>query len=591
MPETVDFSSFAHQGRTGYVISHVRDGIRNAALVAVDGDGKLHAAHVSIAADRLIDEADWIPLKTTEPGTWAHSMLSGQPSDALLDILSIPHVTRPAVSEKLFAEAARQAEEHLPSVSREALAAMSKAPDKRLSTYEFYADPGDRGLYRRQAAHAYPVFADLFNSGLKTKMAIDRGQKLADVLAPLLSDMAQMPVGNALLKRFSKAPALPEGMRLAPVVTFASHVQPDWFPSTEEEWQAFYHVAYALMEDLSVPVQSIQSVLKGSGGKWCDLVQRSLSQAYPDPDDPAFRTPNDHLRSSVSGARDTMEAFTDLVVLPLVAHAQEADDVYLNASIRKGALAWAWDMLFEGRNLPDILDISRRFHQERAGMMEHLSEQWRRENARAQVKEGGWPGLTEPVQAPNGLWLVPLCTPDELKEEGQRMHHCVGGYHSSSKSMGCHIVSVRTVRADGTSTSHSTCEFVGIKSAVPEKLSQRQHKAHHNRTPEAKYLDAIDWYARAIEGGRIKTNWDVIRAFMEGEEVIVGDQVERACGYDWRDRGNLDLAVRPWGQFVTKAYRTKGLDALMDSQQAADIIAGMTPAFLSASTATAPAPA
>lgn len=218
--------------------------------------------------------------------------------------------------------------------------------------------------------------------------------------------------------------------------------------------------------------------------------------------------------------------------------------------------------------------------------MLEMSERYRNAQAKSQIKEGGWPGLTNPVQAPNGLWLVPLCTSDELTEEGRRLSHCVGGYTRQAKECNSHIVSIRTQNPDGSTTSHSTAEFSGIKQAVP-KLHQVQHQAYRNHTPDAVYRDAMGWYVRQVESGRLKTNWELIRAFLD-DTLVVMDQVERLCGYDWRERQNLDMAVRPWGAFVTKAYRTKGLDALMDSDQAGAIIDGMTPAFLSAAPTTAP---
>jgi hypothetical protein len=579
MTTDITFGRYRHHDLSGYVIANVSNGVTNAVMVALDNEGRLSAASLSKAGEVSGDD-QWVSLETRAPGLWAYSMLTGEHSSVLLDMLDIPHVDRAEAAERLFTEAAARSAEFLPEVNREALVAMAKAPEKRLSTYEFYAAGGERGTYRRQAAASYPIFADLFNANLSTKMAIDRGKPLSEILLPILSETAERPIGNAILKRFAQAPALPEGMHLSPILVFASFVQPDWFPKSPEEWKSFYHIAYALVSDLGVPHQSLPALLAGSGGKWSQLAERSVAKAYIDEDDPARADPDTYVRIAAYNARDTLEHFTDMVVLPLIAHAQEADDVYLNASIRKGAKEWAWDMLFEGRNLPDLLDISRRFHQERAGMVE-LTEQYRVAQLKSQVKEGGWPGLTGPVRAPNGLWLVPLCTTEELKQEGQRMNHCVGGYTTTAKACHSHIVSVRTVNPDGSTVSHSTCEFAGIKQAIPTELTKHQHQAHGNHRPDEIYRDAINWYAREIEAGRLKTNWELIRAFLDDKLVVV-DQVERLCGYDWRDRESLDMAVRPWGAFVTKAYRTKGLDALMDSEQAAAIIVGMTPAFLSA---------
>lgn len=573
----INFGRYSYQDKVGYVITAKSNEMTSATMVALDQDGKVHAAHSVF--DGGIEDATWTPLETRENGHWAYSMMTGHPSDALLDALDIPHVDRASLAERLFAEAGAQASQHLSGLNAAALKVMAKAPEKRLSTYEFYAVDGERGLFRQQAAQSFPVFADLFNVNLQTKMAIDRKKPLNDILIPLVSEMTGQEIGKALLKRFSQAPALPEGVRLSTVMNLASRVQLDWFPKSEEDWMSFYTIAVAIEEDLGLPMESLTPLLNGSGGNWADLVRRSVLAAYPEDDHPSRSDPNAYLRTAAFNARDTLECFTDIVVLPLVAHAQEAENVYLNHAIRTAASDWGWKMLFHGRTLPDLLDISRRFHQERAGMME-ISAASRLAQAKSQIKEGGWPGLTAPVQAPNGYWLVPLCTPEELTEEGKRMRHCVGGYSGSAKSCSSHIVSVRTVHPDGTTVSHSTCEFSGITSQVPT-LQERQHQAHGNSRPEAKYLDAIAWYKKQVQQGKLKTNWELIRAFLDNT-LVVTDQVERLCGYDWRDYDSLNKAVRPWGAFVTKAYRTQGLNALMDSAEAGAIIEKLTPAFLSA---------
>nr|WP_250807941.1 PcfJ domain-containing protein [Neorhizobium tomejilense] len=578
MTVKVNFGRYRHQDTAGYVITAEDGGTTSAVMIAMDADGRVSAARANWAGE-LEADPQWIALESREPGQWPYSLMTGTPSIALLDVLGIPHVERDVIAPKLFALAADQAAKELPRLNVEALKAMASSPDKTLSTYDFYAVEGERGLYRQQAAKSFPVFADLFNANLSTKMAIDRKKPLNEILIPVISGMTDVPVGNALLKRFAQAPALPEGMRLGPILTFASRVQPDWYPKSAEEWTAFYTIAYALLEDLAVPPESLGPLLAGSGGKWVQLVERALVKAHPDPNDPAHADPMEYLRGAALNARDTLECFTDMVVLPIVSFKQDADDVYLNVAIRKGASSWAWDMLYEGRNLPDLLDVSRRFHQERAGMME-MSAAARLAQAKSQIKEGGWPGLTAPVRAPNGYWLVPLQTTPELGEEGKRMSHCVGGYTSSAKGCTSHIVSVRTIHEDGRSTSHSTCEFAGITAAVPT-LNIRQHKSHGNGRPDAPFQDAIAWYKREIEAGRLKTNWELIRAFLDNT-LVSTDQVERICGYDWRDYDSLNQAVRPWAAFVTKAYRTKNLDMLMDSEQAQSIIGGMTPAFLSA---------
>jgi hypothetical protein len=584
---TVSYTAISVEAGSGYMISAEFDRVLSETMVVLDAEGRPSAASRSGTERDREKGLAWRKLESNAPGHWAWAMMGGGASPSLLDALGVPHAQRPALADGIFAEASRLALSTMPGISREALAAMARAPERKLSTYEFFAAQGDRGTYRRQAAASYPIFADLFNASLPTKMAIDRGKPLAEILVPLLSGMAGRPVGNAHLKRLAQAAALPEGQRLAPVVEFASHLQPDWFPKTGEEWEAFHRFAAGFVEDLGAPAESLPSLLAGSGGKWMDLARRMLAKAYSDDDHPSRQFPLEYIRTAMVMARDTLDAFTDCVILPVLAHAQEADDVYLNTTIRNAAEAWAWKMLFDGRNIADIADLSRRFHQERAQMMEQ-NEEWRLQQLKSQVAEGAWPGLTAAVEAPNGLWLVPLCNEDELKEEGRRMRHCVGGYGASAKACTSHIVSVRSVDRDGGSKSHSTCEFHGIKQAVPANLTFRQHQAQGNTTPAAPYQDAIAWYQREIVSGRLETNWELIRAFLDDKIVAAMDHVERGCGFDWRDRKALSASVAPWRDFVGKKYRDWNLKMMMECDDAQAIIEMMTPARLTAASQLAP---
>lgn len=580
------FAPYSVDGREGYAIVNTEANVTYAAYVVMDAEGKVTAASISVNGGSVPEGARWTELNARDPGHWAYSMMTGTPSEALLDLVAVPHAERAARAADIFKQCGEAAERFLPNLHKDALAALVKAPEKRLGSYEFYAVDGERGLFRRQAAASYGIFADLFGANLSTKMAIDRKKPLNEILTPLLTQMAENPIGNAHLKRFAQASAVPEGFRLAPIVKFASAVQPDWFPKSEEEWSAFYSVATGLCDYMGVEPKALAPMIAGSAGKWAQLVDRCVDKAYPAADDPNRADPNYAVRVATYNTNDMIETFTDMVVLPLVAFSQEANDVYLNATIRKDAREWAWSILLEGRNIVDILDVSRRFHQERNAIMEH-STAHQAAQAKAQIEENGWPGLTMPIQAPNGRWLVPLTTPQALKMEGQRLSHCVGGYDRVSRECKSHIVSVQTLK-DGHSTSHSTCEFAGITSAVP-KLSVHQHRARSNSNPDAMSHDAMNWYIAGIETGRIPTRWDLIRAFLDNT-LLDMDHVEKLCGYDWRERDNVNRAVQPWAGFVTKEYRKQNLDMMMDSDRAEGIRNEMTPAFLSAASAAAPAP-
>lgn len=76
---------------------------------------------------------------------------------------------------------------------------------------------------------------------------------------------------------------------------------------------------------------------------------------------------------------------------------------------------------------------------------------WTHQNAviRKQVRDSSlstdesWHAITQPVQAPNGLWLVPITTPADLEKEGQNLNHCVDDHLPSCLFDNLHVIGVR----------------------------------------------------------------------------------------------------------------------------------------------------
>src|SRR5690606_9208877 len=119
------------------------------------------------------------------------------------------------------------------------------------------------------------------------------------------------------------------------------------------------------------------------------------------------------------------------------------------------------------------------------------------------VAEDGWPPLCNPVQAPNGVWIVPLTDPRELNDEGRAapdsngvcgLNHCVGGYAYACRSGRSHILSLRAGGSHGPGIKRlSTVE---IMSVVPGEvdLNVRQHRGPSNRAPDRSATLALEWF-------------------------------------------------------------------------------------------------
>lgn len=570
----------------GYVLWS-DDGVHvNYCAVAADGLN-LRCARGSYPRDKrpsVVDLFDHHEEDARADVPWAFAMAGGAAVDYLMDALGIAHVerdrTRPDL-ERIVSESSNIA---LRSIDRDALAVLSKSPSKRPGALAFYSAEGDRGVRRRQAAASYPLLADLLASGLSTKMAIDRSKPLAEPLGQALSGLVNRNVSKALLKRISQCDHVPDGLSLETVVRFMTLVPADWIPTSGAEWEAFCHAAHALLEDLDCGDDDVASLVKGCGGKWQEYCARVTRKAGMDPRDVLWG-----VRRAMFNASEMIDCFAEVAVLPMAAHASPSAEVSVTPEMMLAARRSAFAMLASGRSASDLSDLQRRFHQERETILggTALIEQERLQKLKGEIEEGGWPALTDAVQAPNGLWLVPLTTPKELTAEGasgpdasgvEGLHHCVGGYSSKAKACDCHIVSVRTVHPNGSFSRVSTVEF-GALQPGSDKLSVRQNMARENSAPSAASKDAVNWYVASVASGAIPLNRDQIKAFLDGA-IIPDDGVERICGYDWRERDVLNAGVGPWGPFVVSSFRSMGLDAIMESPQVESVSKLISPDLL-----------
>lgn len=509
--------------------------------------------------------------------SWAYAMLEGAPLAALMDKLGLPLSDRVGTASILADQVAEVSARLRPD--GRALGAMAKAPSRRPGSLAFYVGDGERAERRRQAAASYPLLADLLASGLATKMAIDRGRPLADAAAQALSGLAGRPVSKAVLKRVAAADRLPAGCSIETVSRFMTCVPPDWIHAEGEEWEAFCRIAHALLDDLGAPDGAVPALVSGCSGRWREFAARICRKSGVEADDPG-----EGARRVMFTAAEMIRCFAEVAILPMAAHAGDAGEVSVTPEMVRVAARVAFDALAAGRNAADLGEIQRRWHQERH---EVLAVTGAAERAKEGIEEGGWPGLTHPVMAPNGVWLVPLTNPEQLGWEGSPhrdpngsvgLSHCVGGYDRRAKSCECFIISLRTVSPDGSYTRLSTAEL-GPLPMDESRIKVRQNRARENGDPPPEAHDALSWYLGSIAAGEVKVNREQIAAFLD-QIYVPDDGVERLCGYDWRDRDVLNSAVSPWAPFVSRTWRGQGLDALMDSPGVASITKMIPPDIL-----------
>jgi len=572
LPDAFKLVPISSGAGDGYAVYFHGDAVVTFCAVVADSDGNVTCAKATAVEAEHLDparEVDHSPEDKKSDVPWAFSLMAGGPVDKLLDELSVPLAMRDGISKDVAKAVEQAAALYLPSVKLEALDAMRKSPVRTLAALSYYSAAGERGARRRQAAASYPVLAGLLSTNLSVKMAIDTGKPLADPLAKVLGGFADRPVSKPVLKRTAASEELPDGTSLETVVAFMTLVPHDWIPSGGNEWRAFCTAAHALLEDLRCREEDVLSLVKGCSGKWTEFCARIAKRGgFADGD--VLRA----ARQAMFGAAEMIDIFAEAVVIPLAAHAGESDSVSLTPEMMQVARRSALQLLVSGRNAADVADLQRRWHQEKAAILSAtaIMEEERISRIRGQIS-GEWPLLTSPVQAPNGLWLVPLGSSKELAWEGLEgedpngvpgLQHCVGTYDSKARKLDCHIVSVRTMDDDGSYERLSTVEFAGVKSDS-NRLKILQHQGRGNSNPESRAHDAVSWYMASCAHGLIKINHEQMSVFLDNIPVP-DDGVERVCGYDWRDRSILNTAAGPWAPFVVPGFR-RPLDALMEMEE------------------------
>lgn len=560
----------------GYALSY-RDNVQLSLCVVVgNADGKI--TYSSIRTFDRFNREDAIKILAENPtdprahAPWAFAMLGGDRIDDLMHQLNLPYEHRDEVASELLSLISVE-KFRVSGFDSRGLESINKSYQQTKTAYEFYSGDSDRAHIRRQAASSYPLLADLLSSNLTAKMAVDLKKPIADTIVNLLSKFVDSSITKPILKRLSSADAVPNGVKLSSVVRLMSIVPPDWIPSSGMQWKSFCHVAAGLFEDIDATDQSVDLMTKSVQGKWTEFCQRVIKKSGAEP-----VNIHEDFRMVMRNTSDMLEDFKNFIVLPLSSYGGDSNDVMVTPEMAIASRTTAFEMLLNGKSLPEIADLQRRFHLGRNGILTGTAqvELENREQLRRSIEADTWPGLSDPVQAPNGLWLVPLRSTRELKDEGAAMNHCVGGYTNVAQTCRSFIVSVRSLDENNAiAKRHSTIEFNALNSSN-DVLSVKQNMASGNTTPSPIAKDATAWYISAVLSGQVKLNRKLISAFLD-EIPIPDDAVERLCGYDWKDRETLNQAVIPWFPFVNKKYQELNLDGLMDSDEISAISKMISP--------------
>jgi hypothetical protein len=221
----------------------------------------------------------------------------------------------------------------------------------------------------------------------------------------------------------------------------------------------------------------------------------------------------------------------------------------------------------------------------------------------AKMRRNQWaPMMRKIVQAPNGLYVVPLWNDRMLAHEGGRgrdhmgvfgLSHCVGSYQHRHPQ-GCfrdgkHVVSVRCVIPGGYKRL-GTAEFAPLKGDSPhQKLSLIQFSSLRNTDPSPAAHSALNWFMREVEQGGVVLNIAAINNRKSLPQIKIdtpedrwrgdrdehtvntvnfrlndrdGAKIRTVAGFDWRNPEHFAAIVAGWGHALPKTLRNKSVSEL-----------------------------
>lgn len=446
---------------------------------------------------------------------------------------------------------------------------------------QFYARGGEVGVVRRQAAASFPMLATLLARRARLRTAVDGREGLRPHVALALSRDAQgaPSFGKGPLKKLAKA-RVPLTVPPETLGGALGEIPPDWIPSSDADWEAFQDVveSFGPLVDLGV---DLRTLAEGSKGQWASWTQRLLAAGERDGEDRQRA-----LRGIVADTVTLVRAFGHGVVLPAAVQTGGGDvEAKCGAPARARAREIAFDVLFGGKSGVALVETVRhattqlvRLSAAHTGSDLATAEDLERERIEAKetftTPDGGWPMLTPPVVAPNGVEFVALQHKRELVAEGNAMNHCVGRYSFDEKCLKgeSHIYSLRTEEGGGRL---STLEISGLDPTTG-RVRKKQHYTVHDRTPSQRSLNAEAWFLQAIAERSIPVNEEGVAEFVASSRLRA-TKVAFWSGYDPSDPVGLSNSVEAWSDYLPRHLRGAPWTALVDDrvrELAQDVVPG-----------------
>jgi hypothetical protein len=344
-----------------------------------------------------------------------------------------------------------------------------------LSRYNSFQNSNANSAYRIQAAEAIPLLGYLLGAdnhrAERLRHLVDDGQPLW----PALADTLGVPEETVRWIRSKTADEVGEAWlgRIHTLLPDLSRLPPEKRPRNSEEWTAYTDFILVLNEYDARPARNYW--LKDLARLGWLPARQKFAAMNADPAD--LLEVHDFVSGLTQALYYELTPEPDLPAIRRVGRSCDDDDWQ--------ALAQAVGGMFYGASILKQVRASLCWHELQLRPEEEAADPF--EEIPDSRALSNWPAPYDVPVKLGKLYAHFLVTPAQLKDEGLRMQHCVGGYDYQCLYGGSNIVSFR----DEGGRSVSTAELRMDERGKQIRMTVAQHKAHKNSGAPPHALNAV----------------------------------------------------------------------------------------------------
>lgn len=269
--------------------------------------------------------------------------------------------------------------------------------------------------------------------------------------------------------------------------------------------------------------------------------------------------------------KDAIDDFIKTVFIPYYMQNHIADDLTAESLYQQKRLQMIEEFL-RGVSVHQIAMLSKRWHE--PGRLAQLNK------AKSLLEDRWEPLFSTPLdyRAKIGqvIQVVPLTSSEELKEEGKRLEHCLGGYANDCIRNNTHILSLRDEEGNSLSTielnllhgkGKESERIINIQDKDDHHLRMRQHRGKRNADPSQKCQEVEKLFFNALRNGEVEVNLSELEKKRSKRVVLLERKKDiLQTGYDPTDAEKFEEA--------RKIYRKEGIGNFKKLRSNFDVLTG-----------------